>query len=93
MSNPCSYRIQILQELKRASEFVKSRSILQENYSGDPYFYSFNILSELIGNAREKNEKILQKEPVLLNKNVLFSTFLKNPLRRILLKSPCIFLF
>ena len=77
MSNPCSYRIQILQERKHAWEFVKSRSILQENYSGDPYFYSINILSELIGNAREENfEKILQKEPVLLNKCPVFH-FLK----------------
>ena len=27
-----------------------------------PYFYCFNILSELTGNAGEKNEEVLRKE-------------------------------
>ena len=38
MSNPCSYTIQALKSGKHAWEFVKSRSILQENKSGDPLF-------------------------------------------------------
>ena len=37
--NLCSYRIQILQARKHAWEFVKARSILQENISRDPQFF------------------------------------------------------
>ena len=62
MSNPCSYTIQALKAGKHAWEFVKSRSMLQENKSGDPYFYCFDILLELKGNDREKKWKILGKE-------------------------------
>ena len=43
-------------------------------------------------NAREKMKKFDRKK-FLVNKTVLFSTFTKNLLRRIFLKSLCIFLF
>ena len=74
---------------------MKSR-ILQELFYKKtspvtPYFYSFNILSELIVNAREKMKKSYGRKS-LLNKNVLFSTFAKNPVHKIFLKSLCIFL-
>ena len=92
MSNPCSYRIQILQARKHGREFVKSRSISHENQSGDPLFSFLQYFVRVDRKRQGKNEKILGRTFVL-NKNVLFSTFAKNPLHRIFLKSLCIFLF
>ena len=45
------------QAQKHVGEIVKSRSVLQENKSGDLYFYCFNNLIKLKENAREKMKK------------------------------------
>ena len=49
-----------------------------------PYFYSYNILSELMETPEKKWKNATEEN--FSSKNVLFSTFAKNPLRRIFFK-------
>ena len=57
MSSPCSYRIQNLQARKRVGICEISKYFTKKTSPVNPYFYCFNILSELKGTAREKKWK------------------------------------
>ena len=82
MSSPCSYRIQNLQARKRVGICEISKYFTKKTSPVNPYFYCFNILSELKGTTREKKVEKFHGSKFLLNKNVLFFTSAKNLLRR-----------
>ena len=87
MSNPCSYRIQVLQARKHAWDLGKLEVFYKKTILLTPYFHCFNISLELKGDTGEKNEKIpLKTRKFILEESFLFATFAKNLLCRIFFK-------